>query len=164
MTVPGRGPLAEVVRFLRTEQIGGLILLGATALALIVVNSGLAEAYAHLAETTIGPAKLHLNLTVEDWATDGPLTIFFVVAGLELKREIVVGELRDFRSALLPIFGAAGGMVIPALVCLAVSFGAPGAADAWAVPTATDIAFALAVLAIAGSGLPPGLRVFLLTL
>jgi NhaA family Na+:H+ antiporter len=152
------------VRFLRTEQIGGLILLGATLAALIVANSGLADWYEHLSETTIGPAGLHLDLSIADWATDGLLAVFFVVAGLELKRELVVGELRDLRAAMLPIFGAAGGMVVPAVVCLAVSFGAPGAAEAWAVPTATDIAFALGVLAIAGSGLPPSLRVFLLTL
>jgi len=160
----GPGRLAEVVRFLRTEQIGGLIMLGATALALIVANSPLAGAYTDLSETVIGPAALHLDLSVEDWAKDGLLSVFFVVAGLELKREIVVGELHDFRAAMLPIFGAAGGMVIPALVCFVIAFGAPGGADAWAVPTATDIAFALAVLAIAGAGLPVGLRVFLLTL
>jgi Na+:H+ antiporter, NhaA family len=156
--------VTEVVRFLRTEQIGGLILLGATATALIVANTGAAGAYNQLSDTTLGPAKLHLNLTVADWAKDGLLSLFFVVAGLELKREIIVGELREVRSALLPIFGAVGGMLSPALLCLFVTFGTPGGAHAWAVPIATDIAFALAVLAIAGSGLPAGLRVFLLTL
>ena len=155
---------AEVVRFLRTEQIGGMILLGATVVALIVANSPAAGAYERLSATEIGPASLHLKLTVENWAKDGLLTIFFIVAGLELKRELVVGELRNFRQAMLPIFGAIGGMVVPAAVCFAVAFGAPGGSDAWAVPVATDIAFALAVLAIAGAGLPPALRVFLLSL
>lgn len=163
---PGRAALAaaEVVRFLRTEQIGGLILIGATAVALIVANSPLADAYNQLSEATFGPKALHLDLSVQDWAKDGLLTIFFIVAGLELKRELVVGELRSPRQAMLPIFGAIGGMVIPALVCFLVAFGAPGGADAWAVPVATDIAFALGVLAVAGSGLPPSLRVFLLSL
>ncbi|GAA4693105.1 Na+/H+ antiporter NhaA [Phytohabitans rumicis] len=159
-----RGAAAEVVRYLRTEQIGGLILLGATVLALAVANSGLADAYQNLAGTVIGPHALHLDLAVEDWAKDGLLAFFFLVAGLELKRELVEGELRDPRRALLPIAGAIGGMVAPALVFLAVAAGAPGAGDGWAVPTATDIAFALAVLAITARTLPPSVRIFLLSL
>ncbi|NUR48422.1 MAG: Na+/H+ antiporter NhaA [Hamadaea sp.] len=160
----GQVAFAEVARFLRTEQIGGLILLGAAAIALVVANSPAADAYEQLSETVVGPASLHLNLSLETWAKDGLLTIFFLVAGLELKRELVVGELRVMRRAMLPIFAALGGMIVPAAVALLVAFGAPGGADSWAVPTATDIAFALAVLAIAGSGLPPTLRVFLLSL
>jgi NhaA family Na+:H+ antiporter len=156
--------LSEVARFLRTERIGGLVLLSATALALIVANSPLRDAYHRLSGTVIGPAALHLDLTVERWATDGLLAFFFVVAGLELKRELFLGELRDPRRAMLPIFGAVGGMVTPVLVFLAVGAGAPGAGDLWAVPVATDIAFALAVLAVAGRDLPSGLRAFLLTL
>jgi NhaA family Na+:H+ antiporter len=159
-----RRSAAHVVRFLRTEQIGGLILLGATALALIVANTPLQHWYADFQSTKIGPASLHLNLTMSHWATDGLLTVFFLVVGLELKRELVIGELRDPRKALLPIFAAIGGMVVPALVALAVGFGAPGIGKAWAVPVATDIAFALAVLALAARTLPPSLRVFLLTL
>jgi len=154
----------EVARFLRTEQIGGLILLGATVLALIVANSPLSAWYDNLSETVIGPAALHLDLTVSTWAQDGLLAVFFVVAGLELKRELVIGELRNPRQALLPISGAIGGMVMPALVCLAIAWGAPGGTDAWPVPVATDIAFALAVLAITARDLPPSLRVFLLSL
>jgi NhaA family Na+:H+ antiporter len=148
----------EVGRFLRTEQIGGLILLGSAALALIMANSPLSHAYETLRDTTIaGP-------TVQTWAEEGLLAVFFVVAGLELKRELVVGELRHPRQAMLPIVGALGGMVVPALVCLLVAWGSPGAGQAWPVPTATDIAFALAVLAITASDLPAGLRVFLLSL
>jgi NhaA family Na+:H+ antiporter len=152
------------VRFLRTEQIGGLILLAATALALIAANSPLSDAYRRLAETRVGPAALHLDLTLSTWAKDGLLAFFFVVAGLELKRELVVGELRDRRRALLPIAGAVGGMLVPALVCLAISAGAAGSGNAWAVPVATDIAFALAVLAITAGALPTSVRVFLLSL
>ena len=159
-----RGAAAEVARFLRTEQIGGLVLLGATALALIIANSPLAGAYQRLSAYAFGPESLHLHLTVAQWAQDGLLTVFFVVAGLELKRELVVGELRDLRQAALPIAGAIGGMLVPALLCFLVAFGAPGGGDAWAVPVATDIAFALAVLAICAKDLPPSLRVFLLSL
>lgn len=159
-----RAAATEVIRFLRTEQIGGLILLAATALALIVANSPLAGAYQRVAEAHLGPHALHLDLTVAEWAKDGLLAFFFLVAGLELKRELVVGELRDVRRALLPIVGAVGGMVVPALVFLAITAGAPGAGSGWAVPVATDIAFALAVLAITARSLPASLRVFLLSL
>jgi Na+:H+ antiporter, NhaA family len=155
---------SAVARFLRTEQIGGLILLGATALALVVANTPLIDWYDRLSATVIGPHALHLDLTVATWAKDGLLAFFFVVAGLELKRELVVGELRDPRRAMLPIVAAVGGMVIPALVFLAVAFGAPGVEKGWAVPVATDIAFALAVLAITAGALPASVRVFLLSL
>jgi Na+:H+ antiporter, NhaA family len=154
----------HVVRFLRTEQIGGLILLAATATALIVANSGASAWYTRFINTAVGPESLHLHLTLEQWATDGLLTLFFVVVGLELKHELVVGELRDPRRAILPIFAAVGGMVIPAVVALAVGAGSPGIGNAWPVPVATDIAFALGVLAIVGRDLPSSLRVFLLTL
>ncbi|HEX7746529.1 MAG TPA: Na+/H+ antiporter NhaA [Micromonosporaceae bacterium] len=154
----------EVVRFLRTEQIGGLILLAATALALVVANSPLGGAYRRLADHPLGPAALHLDLTVAAWATDGLLAFFFLVAGLELKRELVVGELREPRRALLPILCALGGMAVPALVFLAVAVGEPGAARGWAVPVATDIAFALAVLAVTAGALPASVRIFLLSL
>ncbi len=156
--------VSHVVRFLRTEQVGGLILLGATALALIVANSPLRHGYATFQTTLFGPAALHAQLTWAQWATDGLLTVFFVVVGLELKHELVVGELRDPRRAILPIFAAIGGMIVPAAVALAVGSGARGAGKAWAVPVATDIAFALAILALAARSLPPALRVFLLTL
>lgn len=159
----GRVP-AMVVRFLRTEQIGGLILLGATALALIFANTGLRDWYGRLVNYHIGPKNLRLDLSLQHWATAGLLTIFFVVVGLELKRELVVGELRDLRKAVLPIFAAIGGMVVPALVCVLVGLGADGIGRAWAVPVATDIAFALAVLALTARALPSSLRVFLLTL
>jgi NhaA family Na+:H+ antiporter len=157
-------PAAAFADFLRTETIGGLILLGATAAALVVANGPLADAYVALRDTEIGPAALHLHLSVGSWATDGLLTLFFVVAGLELKRELVVGELRTVRRALLPVFAAVGGMVVPVVVTLAVGTGTANIGRAWAVPVATDIAFALAVLAITASALPASVRVFLLSL
>lgn len=150
--------------FLRQETNGGKLLLGATALALLWAN--LAQgSYEDVwnAHTSIGPSWLHLDLTLGDWAADGLLAIFFFVAGMELKRELVVGELSDRRAAALPIFAAVGGMVVPALVTLAVSGGAAAEGGAWAIPVATDIAFALGVLALAGSALPSGVRVVLLS-
>ena len=124
-----------MARFLRTEQIGGLILLGATALALIVANSPLAGLVPNGSATrSSGPQPCTSNLTVSTWAKDGLLAIFFVVAGLELKRELVVGELRNPRQAMLPIAGALGGMIVPALVCLAVAWGAPGGSGRLAGP------------------------------
>jgi len=164
---PRRGPTvraAEFAHFLRIETVGGTLLLIATAIALIWANSPLGDLYATVRDYRIGPAAIDLDLTVGTWAKDGLLAVFFFVAGLELKRELVVGELADRKSATLPVIAALGGMVMPALLAFAVSAGAPGAAEAWAIPVATDIAFALAVLALTGSALPSGARVFLLSL
>ncbi|WP_253768449.1 Na+/H+ antiporter NhaA [Goodfellowiella coeruleoviolacea] len=156
--------MAEFARFLRTETVGGLVLLGATAVALLWANSPLRDSYTALRDLRLGPAALHLDLTVGDWAKDGLLALFFFVAGLELKRELVTGELSRLRAALLPVIAAIGGMVVPALLALAVGWGTPGIDRAWAIPVATDIAFALGVLALTGSGMPSSARVFLLSL
>ena len=113
----------------------------------------------------VGPSALHLDLSLGTWAADGLLAIFFFVVGLELKREFVAGDLRDPRRAAVPIVAAVGGVVLPAAIYLAVNLGADdGAVRGWAIPTATDIAFALAVLAIISTHLPSALRTFLLTL
>ncbi|NTW39743.1 MAG: Na+/H+ antiporter NhaA [Cellulomonadaceae bacterium] len=150
---------------LRTESAGGALLLLGTLVALVWANSPARDSYAALRDLTIGPAALHLDLTVAQWATDGLLTIFFFVVGLELKREIVDGELRRPATAALPIVAAVGGMAVPALLFTAVNLASPdGDLRGWAVPTATDIAFAVAVLAIVGRSLPNSLRAFLLTL
>lgn len=154
----------EFARFLRTETVGGTLLLIATAVALVWANSPFADLYAAVRDYRIGPAALHLDLTVGTWAKDGLLAIFFFVAGLELKRELVVGELANRRSATLPLVAALGGMLVPAGLALAISAGTPGAEKAWAIPVATDIAFALGVLALTGSGLPGSARIFLLSL
>lgn len=156
--------IAEFARYLRTETVGGMILLAATAVALLWVNSPWSESYLALRDTPLGPPQLHLDLTVGDWAKDGLLALFFFVAGLELKRELVTGELSRPRNALLPMLAAVGGMVVPAVVALGVGWGDPRIADAWAIPVATDIAFALGVLALTGSRLPGSARVFLLSL
>ncbi len=156
--------VGEFARFLRTETVGGTILLAATAVALLWANSPWSDSYHAVRDAQVGPPQLHLNLTVDDWAKDGLLALFFFVAGLELKRELVVGELSRLRSALLPVIAAVGGMVVPAVVALGVAWGDPRIGDAWAIPVATDIAFALGVLALTGSGLPSSARVFLLSL
>ncbi|WP_066584163.1 Na+/H+ antiporter NhaA [Cellulomonas timonensis] len=150
---------------MRDEKVGGVLLLVATVIALVWANSPWSEAYNELLGLVIGPASLHLDLTVAQWATDGLLAIFFFVVGLELKREIVVGELRRFSTAVVPAVAAVGGMLVPALVYVAVNtLRDGGSLSGWAVPTATDIAFAVAVLAVAGRRLPATLRMFLLTL
>jgi NhaA family Na+:H+ antiporter len=161
-----RGSWAETRRvadILRKETVGGVLLLAGTVLALVWANSPWSAAYAALRDTTVGPAALHLDLTLGEWAADGLLAIFFFVAGLELKREFVAGDLRDPRRAALPVAAAVGGMAVPALIYSLLNADG-GGLRGWAIPTATDIAFALAVLAVISTHLPSGLRIFLLTL
>jgi Na+:H+ antiporter, NhaA family len=164
----GRGSWPEVSRIadiLRTETVGGALLVGAAVIALVWANSPWWGIYESLTELRVGPAALHLDLTLAQWAGDGLLAIFFFVAGLELKREFVAGDLRDPRLAALPVAAAVGGMVAPALIYVAINArAADGGLAGWAVPTATDIAFALAVLAVIATHLPAALRTFLLTL
>jgi NhaA family Na+:H+ antiporter len=163
-----RGSWAEARRIgdvLRTETTGGVLLLGAAVLALVWANSPWSGAYHDLSSVRVGPASWHLDLTLAGWAADGLLAVFFFIAGLELKREFVAGDLRDPRRAVLPVAAAIGGMAIPAVVYVAVQAGgAHGSLAGWAVPTATDIAFALAVLAVISTHLPVALRTFLLAL
>ena len=154
---------SRIAELLRQETLGGVLLIGAALLALVAANVG--DLYAEVRDTVVGPSALHLDLTLGTWASDGLLAIFFFVVGLELKREFVAGDLRDPRRAAIPIVAAVGGMVVPAAIYLAVNLGADdGTARGWAIPTATDIAFALAVLAVISTHLPSGLRTFLLTL
>jgi NhaA family Na+:H+ antiporter len=161
-------PEAATVRAaLRTETVGGALLLGAALLALLWANSPWSDGYAALRDLTVGVDWGHLKLSLGHWAADGLLAIFFFVAGLELKRELLVGDLRDPAKAAVPVVAAICGVVVPALVFLGAVRLAGGDANAmhgWAIPTATDIAFALAVLAVLGSFLPDALRSFLLTL
>jgi NhaA family Na+:H+ antiporter len=131
--------------------------------ALAWANSPWSAAYASAQTYEFGPGSLKLHLSVEEWAADGLLAIFFFVAGLELKREFVAGDLREPRRAALPVAAAVGGMLVPALLYTALNSGT-GNLKGWAIPTATDIAFALAVLAVISTHLPAALRTFLLTL
>jgi Na+:H+ antiporter, NhaA family len=164
-----RGSWSEAQRFseiLRKETVGGVLLLLAAGAALAWANSPWAGSYRTLSEFGIGPDSLHLHLSVSAWAADGLLAIFFFVVGLELKREFVAGDLRDPRRAALPIAAAVGGMLAPAVIFIAINViaGHPENLGGWAVPIATDIAFALAVLAVLSTHLPTALRTFLLTL
>jgi NhaA family Na+:H+ antiporter len=164
-----RGSWPETQRFsaiLRKETVGGVLLLVAAGAALLWANSPWSAAYHALSEFTIGLESLHLRLSISAWAADGLLAIFFFVVGLELKREFVAGDLRDPARAALPIAAAIGGMVVPAAIFIAINLaaGRPDNLDGWAVPIATDIAFALAVLAVLSTHLPTALRTFLLTL
>jgi NhaA family Na+:H+ antiporter len=154
---------ARIGEVLRRETVGGILLVAAAALALLWANSPWRGAYTALSGVRVGPASLHLDLTLATWAADGLLAVFFFVAGLELKREFVAGDLREPSRALLPVAAAVGGMIAPALIYTAINLGGDGLAG-WAIPTATDIAFALSVLALIGSCLPDALRTFLLTL
>ncbi|MFD7442014.1 Na+/H+ antiporter NhaA [Streptomyces sp. NPDC059909] len=163
----GRPSLPErtfVADALRTETVGGVLLLVAAVVALIWANTPLGASYEAVSDFHIGPAALGLDLSLQHWAADGLLAIFFFVAGIELKRELVAGELRDPKAAALPVIAAVCGMAAPALVYALVNATGGGSMDGWAVPTATDIAFALAVLAVIGTSLPSAIRAFLLTL
>lgn len=162
-----RGSWPEAKRLtetLRSETVGGVLLLIAAGAALIWANSPWAHTYQELSNFAFGPEKLHLNLSVGAWAADGLLAIFFFVVGVELKREFVAGDLRDPARAALPIAAAVGGMIVPAAIFLAINAGHRENLGGWAVPIATDIAFALAVLAVLSTHLPTALRTFLLTL
>jgi NhaA family Na+:H+ antiporter len=164
-----RGSWSEAERFseiLRKETVGGVLLLVAASAALLWANSPWSSAYRAMSDFAIGPESLHLRLSLSAWAADGLLAIFFFVVGLELKREFVAGDLRDPRRAALPIAAAIGGMVVPAAIYLGINLiaGHPENLDGWAVPIATDIAFALAVLAVLSTHLPTALRTFLLAL
>lgn len=164
---PARVPRAELRRvsaLLRTEAVGGALLVGMAVIALVWANSPFAPGYFALRDARVGIAAWHLDLTLGDWAADGLLAVFFFLVGLELKREAVSGDLRDLRTAIVPVVAACGGVLVPAAVYLAAVWSHPGLRVGWATPTATDIAFAVAVLALVGSHLPAPLRIFLLTL
>jgi len=156
---------APVREFLREEAAGGVALMVAAAVALGWANSPWRAAYTALWETPAGLrlGRFALEADLGHWVGDGLMTLFFLVVGLEIKRELVAGELRTWRRAALPVVAAAGGMAVPALVYAAVNAGRPGA-PGWGVPMATDIAFALGVLALLGPRVPASLKVFLLTL
>lgn len=155
----------RISSILRKETVGGGLLLLATVLALILANTPAADTYFAVRDFRFGYEPWHLELSVGAWAADGLLAIFFFLAGLELKREFVAGDLRKIDRAIVPVAAAVGGVVVPALVYVAITLSAgPEALRGWAIPTATDIAFAVAVLAVVGSSLPSSLRIFLLTL
>lgn len=152
-------------RFFQTESAGGVLLLVAATLALIWANVW-PQIYLHLWEGvrwTIGAPDFGLTLSLRDWINDGLMAVFFFLVGLEIKREILVGDLASVRQAALPLAAAAGGMAVPAAIYTIFNAGTPGA-HGWGIPMATDIAFALGVLALLGRRIPSGLRIFLAAL
>jgi NhaA family Na+:H+ antiporter len=151
--------------FLASEAAGGILLMGAAALALIVANSGLAPAYHHLLHAETGPAltpKLG-PMTVHLWINDGLMAVFFLLVGLEIKREFVDGNLASWDKRRLPVIAAAAGMLLPAIIFLAAVRDVPDLYNGWAIPAATDIAFAIGVLALLGKRAPTSLKLFLTT-
>lgn len=164
---PARGSYTEAQRIgvtLRKETVGGALLVFMAVVALIWANSPWSATYFDLRDFQIGYEPWHLYLNLDGWASDGLLAIFFFMVGLELKREFVAGDLRRFSTAIVPIVAAVGGVTVPALIYTVVGWQDSGLRHGWAIPTATDIAFAVAVLALIGSHLPSPLRIFLLTL
>lgn len=160
-----RRALDTFQQFARAEASGGLLLLACTALALAWANSPWAGSYFHLWEVpfTIGTPQAGVTHTLHHWINDGLMAVFFFMVGLEIKREMLVGELSSLRQAALPIAAAIGGMVVPAALYAALNAGGPGAAG-WGIPMATDIAFALGILALLGNRVPLALKVFLAAL
>ncbi len=153
-------PLTE---FLQQETAGGILLAGASVVALVWANSPWSGSYEDLWHRAVGPETLDLHLDLRHWINDGLMTIFFAVIGLEIKRELVIGELRDRRTVTLPVVAALGGMVLPALLYLLIAGGGEPA-QGWGIAMATDVAFVVGVLALLGPRAPTGLKLFLLTL
>lgn len=160
-------PLRFIQHFLKTEAAGGVLLMLTALLALIWSNSPAADLYQHL-------LHLHITIAIEGlieldhgllhWINDGLMAIFFLVVGLEIKREMMVGELSSIRKASLPLITALGGMVLPAAIYAGINADTPETLNGWAIPAATDIAFALGILALLGKRAPPALKIFLLAL
>ena len=155
-----------VRRFLQFEASGGILMLIATIVALVWANSPLSDSYNDLFHTHITihvGDLLHLDESIQHWINDGLMAIFFFVVGLEIKRELVVGELRDPRAAALPAIAALGGMIVPAGIYIAINTSGPEF-DGWGIPMATDIAFAIGIVSLLGNRVPAVMKVFLLTL
>jgi NhaA family Na+:H+ antiporter len=168
MAKPGNSStITDAVRdFMRLESAGGILLLAAAIIAMLVANSPLAGLYSALLDTTVAVqvGALSIDKPLLLWVNDGLMAVFFFLVGLEIKREIMEGELSSFSQVVLPGMGALGGMAVPAAIYTWINWGDPVALDGWAIPVATDIAFALALLSVFGARVPTSLKVFLLTL
>ncbi len=160
-------PVANALReFLQLETASGVVLIACVFIAMVIANSGLSDAYATLLDMTVAiqVGTLIINKPLLLWVNDGLMAVFFFLIGLEIKREIVDGELSSFDQVILPGMGALGGMIVPASIYVWFNLGDAIALDGWAIPVATDIAFALALLGSFGARAPTSLKVFLLTL
>ena len=160
-------PIADALReFLELETAGGVLLIACVAIAMLTANSPLSGIYAGLLDLTVAiqVGTLIINKPLLLWVNDGLMAVFFFLIGLEIKREIMDGELSSFDQVILPGMGALGGMIVPASIYIWLNMGDAVALDGWAIPVATDIAFALALLGSFGARAPTSLKVFLLTL
>ncbi len=160
-------PITSAVRgFMKLESASGILMLTAAIIAMLAANSPLAGLYSELLDTTVAVqvGALSISKPLLLWVNDGLMAVFFFLVGLEIKREVMDGELSSVSQIVLPGVGALGGMVIPATIYTWLNWGDPVALDGWAIPVATDIAFALALLSVFGSRVPTALKVFLLTL
>ncbi|HEX8215480.1 MAG TPA: Na+/H+ antiporter NhaA, partial [Allosphingosinicella sp.] len=158
-------PASALRKFLRSEAAGGILLMGAAALAMIVANSPLYDTYHDVLHAETGPV---LNdklgpMTAHLWINDGLMAVFFLLVGLEIKREFMDGRLSTWKQRRLPFIAAASGMAVPAAVYLTLVWGNAQLGNGWAIPAATDIAFAIGVLALLGSRAPTSLKLFLTT-
>lgn len=162
---PGRGP-SFLQAFLRSEALGGYALMLAALAALVVANSGAAAAYFDLLGAKVGfqAGPVLLKESVLHWINDGLMAVFFLLVGLEIKREMLDGQLRGAGRIVLPGIAALGGMAVPALIYVLVNLGSPDTLRGWAIPAATDIAFALGILALLGNRVPTSLKIFLTAL
>lgn len=154
-TATSRSALAFLSRFFAAESAGGLILMGAALAALIVANSAWSSAYFSTLQIKVA------GLSIEDWINDGLMAVFFMLVGLEIKREMLVGQLASWSQRSLPGFAALGGMLLPALIYIFINWGNSQTMGGWAIPAATDIAFALGVLSLLGKRVPVSLKIFL---
>ncbi|HWC11631.1 MAG TPA: Na+/H+ antiporter NhaA, partial [Acidimicrobiales bacterium] len=163
--LPGRRMPRVLREFLETEAAGGIVLLVAAVVAVVWANSPWSASYRTLwhTEFSLQLGRFGLQMDLQHWVNDGLMVLFFFVVGLEIKRELVAGDLRELRVAAVPAIAAAGGMVVPALLFLAIT-ATGGEARGWGIPMATDIAFALGVVTVLGSRVPRSLKLFLLTL
>lgn len=169
MPSPSHAPIDKVLKplneFLRLESAGGLVLMATAALALLIANTPLERYYAALLEVplVVKLGGFGVGKPLLLWINDGLMAVFFLLVGLELKREVLQGHLSEWRRATLPAFAAFGGMLVPALIYVAFNKSDAGAMKGWAIPTATDIAFALGVVSLLGSRVPAALKAFLLS-
>lgn len=150
-------------KFLHSSQSSGIILILCVLCSLLIANSSLSRSFQNLLDQNIGTDILHLKYSVSSWINDGLMTVFFLLVGLEIKRELREGELSTFRSASLPIFAAIGGMLVPALIFILLNHGTKYS-KGWGIPMATDIAFSLAIISMLGKRVPASLKIFLTAL
>ncbi len=150
-------------KFFHSSQSSGVILIVCVVFSLLLANSSIGQSFQNLLDTEIGTNLFHLKYPISIWINDGLMAIFFLLVGLEIKREIVEGELSNFKSASLPIFAAIGGMVVPALIYFLFNYGTEYE-KGWGIPMATDIAFSLAIISMLGKKVPPAVKIFLAAL